>query len=68
MVPLTVVPGGTVTGTLTEPVAVLAMLTTPLVSLAVTVGVVAGVAGARTEDHAVWSARVLPMPPRVSCT
>ena len=36
MVPLTVVPGGTVTGTLTEPVPVLAMLTTPLVSLAVT--------------------------------
>ena len=61
---LTVVPVGTVTGTFTAPAPVLAMATTPLVSLAVTVGV----AAESTLDQLVWSARTLPMPPRVSCT
>ena len=41
---------------------VLSMLTTPLVSLAVTVPAV------RAVDQAVWSANTLPMPPRLSCT
>ena len=53
-----VVPVGTVTGTLSV-VPVLSMLTTPLVSLAVTVPAV------KAFDQAVWSANTLPMPPRL---
>ena len=57
------VPGGTVTGTLTaEPV--LPTVTTPFCSLAVTVGDEAAWIGAQAS----CSARVAPMPPSVSCS
>ena len=57
------VPGGTVTGTLTA-APPLVTVTTPLVSLAVTVGDEAAWIGAQAD----CSARVVPMPPRVSCS